>query len=203
MSAALSTAYRLQCGFEAYVSFCAQATGVDLRQAAWFSALPWAVMAAASIVAGRVADSLASNGLDTTRLRKLMQVGSRAVMCSRPTLCLYPPLFSRHPLSVCLGSCPLSIWTPFSVRLARNLSACDILLHQVGDWWLLALLLVAAEHRIHGPWGVAALPNLHQRRQRRCLPPGSRSGHKLLQPGWVSAQLPGERQGRQESRWPM
>ncbi|MQL76605.1 hypothetical protein Taro_008998 [Colocasia esculenta] len=46
---------------------------VDLRQAAWFSALPWAVMAVLGYSAGVISDMLIRSGLTVTFTRKLMQ----------------------------------------------------------------------------------------------------------------------------------
>lgn len=47
---------------------------VDLRQAAWFSAIPWAVMAALGYVGGLCSDLLIQSGLTVTLTRKIMQV---------------------------------------------------------------------------------------------------------------------------------
>ncbi|KAL6841581.1 hypothetical protein ACP4OV_028724 [Aristida adscensionis] len=46
---------------------------VNLKQAAWFSAIPWAVMAISGYVAGASADYLIKSGLSIVRVRKLMQ----------------------------------------------------------------------------------------------------------------------------------
>lgn len=46
---------------------------VDLRQAAWFSALPWAMMAILGYAAGAVSDRLIRNGTSVTSTRKIMQ----------------------------------------------------------------------------------------------------------------------------------
>ncbi|XP_078436422.1 phosphate transporter 4;3 isoform X2 [Wolffia australiana] len=46
---------------------------VDLRQAAWFSAGPWAVMAVLGYSAGVVSDLLIRRGMPVTATRKLMQ----------------------------------------------------------------------------------------------------------------------------------
>ncbi|CAA6669444.1 unnamed protein product [Spirodela intermedia] len=46
---------------------------VDLRQAAWFSAVPWAVMAILGYSAGVISDMLIRGGLAATSTRKLMQ----------------------------------------------------------------------------------------------------------------------------------
>eukprot|EP00850_Spirogloea_muscicola_P009453 SM000053S17410 [mRNA] locus=s53:212631:216025:+ [translate_table: standard] len=47
--------------------------GVDLRRAAWFSAVPWATMAAAGLIAGAISDELVSRRVSTTVIRKAMQ----------------------------------------------------------------------------------------------------------------------------------
>ncbi|KAJ0979603.1 hypothetical protein J5N97_015077 [Dioscorea zingiberensis] len=46
---------------------------VDLRQAAWFSALPWAMMAILGYAAGVVSDMLIRSGVSVTSTRKIMQ----------------------------------------------------------------------------------------------------------------------------------
>ncbi|TVU36472.1 hypothetical protein EJB05_18408, partial [Eragrostis curvula] len=46
---------------------------VNLREAAWFSALPWVMMAVLGYVAGVVSDSLIRNGTSITLTRKIMQ----------------------------------------------------------------------------------------------------------------------------------
>ncbi|MCO5592828.1 hypothetical protein L7F22_046831 [Adiantum nelumboides] len=47
--------------------------GVNLKQAAWFSALPWTMMAALGCVAGSCSDFLIGSGLSVTTVRKIMQ----------------------------------------------------------------------------------------------------------------------------------
>ncbi|PKA52000.1 putative anion transporter 3, chloroplastic [Apostasia shenzhenica] len=46
---------------------------VDLRQAAWFSALPWVMMAVLGYAAGYVSDMLIRRGVSITLTRKIMQ----------------------------------------------------------------------------------------------------------------------------------
>ncbi|ONK55105.1 uncharacterized protein A4U43_UnF7610 [Asparagus officinalis] len=46
---------------------------VDLRQAAWFSALPWAMMAMLGYAAGFISDMLIQSGRSVTSTRKVMQ----------------------------------------------------------------------------------------------------------------------------------
>eukprot|EP01018_Ginkgo_biloba_P034255 Gb_13176 [translate_table: standard] len=47
--------------------------GVNLKQAAWFSAIPWAMMAALGYVAGASSDFLVQSGFTVTFVRKIMQ----------------------------------------------------------------------------------------------------------------------------------
>lgn len=47
--------------------------GVNLKDAAWFSAVPWAMMAAVGFVAGASSDVLVQRGVSVTTTRKLMQ----------------------------------------------------------------------------------------------------------------------------------
>jgi len=50
-----------------------QVVGVNLAQASWMSALPWATMAVSGIFAGTLADSLIAKGWSVTTVRKLTQ----------------------------------------------------------------------------------------------------------------------------------
>lgn len=47
---------------------------MNLKQAAWFSAVPWATMAVSGYVAGAVSDFLIKAGYSITFVRKVMQV---------------------------------------------------------------------------------------------------------------------------------
>ncbi|MQL85009.1 hypothetical protein Taro_017529 [Colocasia esculenta] len=47
--------------------------GVDLKQAAWFSAVPWGLMGLSGFVAGSASDMLIRSGHPVTRVRKIMQ----------------------------------------------------------------------------------------------------------------------------------
>lgn len=47
--------------------------GVNLKDAAWFSAVPWAMMAAVGFIAGASSDFLVQSGVSLTTTRKLMQ----------------------------------------------------------------------------------------------------------------------------------
>lgn len=47
---------------------------VDLRQAAWFSAVPWSMMAVVGYYAGVWSDDLIRRGTSVTFTRKMMQV---------------------------------------------------------------------------------------------------------------------------------
>ena len=51
-----------------------QVLGVNLKEAAWFSAVPWAMMAAVGFVAGACSDFLVQHGVTVTTTRKIMQV---------------------------------------------------------------------------------------------------------------------------------
>ncbi|VAH07957.1 unnamed protein product [Triticum turgidum subsp. durum] len=46
---------------------------VNLKQAAWFSAIPWGVMALSGYVAGASADFMIKSGLSMVRIRKILQ----------------------------------------------------------------------------------------------------------------------------------
>lgn len=50
-----------------------QVLGVNLKDAAWFSAVPWAMMAAVGFIAGASSDFLVQSGVSLTTTRKLMQ----------------------------------------------------------------------------------------------------------------------------------
>ncbi|KAJ7517780.1 hypothetical protein O6H91_21G040400 [Diphasiastrum complanatum] len=47
--------------------------GVDLRKAAWFSAIPWTMMAVIGFVAGSCSDFLIQSGVKVSSVRKIMQ----------------------------------------------------------------------------------------------------------------------------------
>lgn len=47
--------------------------GVNLKDAAWFSAVPWAMKAAVGFVAGAISDVLVQRGVSVTTTRKFMQ----------------------------------------------------------------------------------------------------------------------------------
>lgn len=47
---------------------------MNLKQAAWFSAVPWGTMAVSGYVAGATSDSLIKAGYSLTLVRKIMQV---------------------------------------------------------------------------------------------------------------------------------
>jgi hypothetical protein len=56
------------------LQFLLQIYHVDLRQAAWFSAVPWAVMAIMGYFGGLWSDLLIQSGISVTLTRKIMQV---------------------------------------------------------------------------------------------------------------------------------
>lgn len=58
-----------------------QVYNVNLKQAAWFSAVPWGVMALSGYIAGASSDFMIKSGCRITKVRKLMQV----------RLTLFPP----------------------------------------------------------------------------------------------------------------
>jgi ACS family sodium-dependent inorganic phosphate cotransporter len=51
-----------------------QVFNVNLKQAAWFSAVPWGTMAISGYIAGVYSDSLIKAGYSLTVVRKIMQV---------------------------------------------------------------------------------------------------------------------------------
>lgn len=53
---------------------CCQVFNVNLKQAAWFSAVPWGTMAFSGYVAGAASDFLIKAGYSLTFVRKVMQV---------------------------------------------------------------------------------------------------------------------------------
>jgi hypothetical protein len=68
-----------------------QVYNVNLKQAAWFSAIPWAVMAVSGYVAGASADFLIKSGFSVGLVRKIMQVKkclgiALALLCSQNRL---------------------------------------------------------------------------------------------------------------------
>lgn len=61
--------------FELVCKCVLQVYNVDLRQAAWFSAVPWCMMALVGYFGGACSDTLIQRGLSITLTRKIMQVG--------------------------------------------------------------------------------------------------------------------------------
>lgn len=59
--------------------FLVQIFHVDLRQAAWFSAVPWSVMAIMGYFGGLWSDILIQSGISVTLTRKIMQVWHSSV----------------------------------------------------------------------------------------------------------------------------
>jgi ACS family sodium-dependent inorganic phosphate cotransporter len=55
---------------------------VNLKQAAWFSAVPWGTMAVSGYFAGTTSDYLIKAGLSLTLVRKIMQVPPLFLPCS-------------------------------------------------------------------------------------------------------------------------
>lgn len=60
-----------------------QVYNVNLKQAAWFSAVPWATMAMSGYLAGVASDFLINAGYPTIFVRKFMQVTFSALPCRR------------------------------------------------------------------------------------------------------------------------
>lgn len=60
--------------FMSYSNILFQVYHVDLRQASWFSAVPWSVMALTGYLGGLVSDMLIQSGTSVTLTRKIMQV---------------------------------------------------------------------------------------------------------------------------------
>lgn len=56
---------------------------MDLRHAAWFSAVPWAVMAIMNYLAGLWSDMMIQSGMSVTLTRKIMQVCCIAYIIKR------------------------------------------------------------------------------------------------------------------------
>ncbi|GAQ79523.1 phosphate transporter [Klebsormidium nitens] len=78
--------------------YFSQVLKADLRQAASFAALPWAVMAAAGYMAAVIADSLASKGFSVTAIRKIMQsIGNVG-----PAIAIFVMLSARTPTAASL-----------------------------------------------------------------------------------------------------
>lgn len=76
------------------VSFLLQIYRVDLRQAAWFSAVPWSMMAIVGYFAGAWSDILIQRGLSITMTRKIMQV------CPLCKLSVFIWIFNAHFLYI-------------------------------------------------------------------------------------------------------
>lgn len=54
---------------------------MNLKQAAWFSAVPWGTMAVSGYIAGAASDSLIKAGYSLTLVRKIMQVIHLSAIC--------------------------------------------------------------------------------------------------------------------------
>lgn len=66
---------------------------VDLRHAAWFSAVPWAVMAIMNYIAGLWSDMMIQSGISVTLTRKIMQ----SIGFVGPGLCLIGLATAKNP----------------------------------------------------------------------------------------------------------
>lgn len=60
--------------FLCLIFFLTQVYNVNLKQAAWFSAVPWGAMALSGYVAGATSDFMIKSGCSIINVRKIMQV---------------------------------------------------------------------------------------------------------------------------------
>ena len=77
-------------------AFLLQIYRVDLRQAAWFSAVPWSMMAIVGYFAGAWSDILIQRGLSVTMTRKIMQVFPFCLLSVFIWSCYAHFLYIRH-----------------------------------------------------------------------------------------------------------
>ncbi|KAH6814529.1 phosphate transporter 4 [Perilla frutescens var. frutescens] len=90
---------------------------VDLRQAAWFSAVPWSMMALTGYLAGVLSDMMIERGLSVTVTRKIMQ----SIGFFGPGLALIGLTMSRSPFIA-------SAWLTVAVGL-KAFSHCGFLVN--------------------------------------------------------------------------
>ncbi|XP_002966917.2 probable anion transporter 3, chloroplastic [Selaginella moellendorffii] len=81
--------------------------GVNLKQAAWFSAVPWATMAASGYFAGAWSDLMISSGMRALTVRKIMQ----SIGFLGPAVALIGLNSTRHPAIA-------STWLTIAVALS-------------------------------------------------------------------------------------
>ncbi|KAL0418983.1 UNVERIFIED_CONTAM: putative anion transporter 4, chloroplastic [Sesamum radiatum] len=90
---------------------------VDLRQAAWFSAVPWSMMALVGYVAGVLSDMMIESGISVTLTRKIMQ----SIGFIGPGLALIGLTMARTPFTA-------SAWLTLAVGL-KAFSHCGFLVN--------------------------------------------------------------------------
>ncbi|KAM7501834.1 hypothetical protein LguiB_000738 [Lonicera macranthoides] len=90
---------------------------VDLRQAAWFSAVPWSMMAVMGYFAGVWSDMLIQNGTSVTLTRKLMQ----SIGFIGPGIALIGLTMAKTPMAA-------SAWLTLAVGL-KSFSHCGFLVN--------------------------------------------------------------------------
>ncbi|GLT37641.1 hypothetical protein SLA2020_119450 [Shorea laevis] len=90
---------------------------VDLRQAAWFSAVPWSMMALTGFLAGMWSDLLIKNGTSVTLTRKIMQ-----------SIGFLGPSFSLIGLTAAKRPFVASAWLSLAVGL-KSFSHCGFLVN--------------------------------------------------------------------------
>ncbi|KAK3026321.1 hypothetical protein RJ639_041009 [Escallonia herrerae] len=90
---------------------------VDLRQAAWFSAVPWSMMALMGYFAGVWSDMLIQNGTSVTLTRKIMQ----SIGFIGPGIALVGLTLAKSPLTA-------SAWLTLAVGL-KSFSHCGFLVN--------------------------------------------------------------------------
>lgn len=90
---------------------------VDLRQAAWFSAVPWTMMALTGFFAGMWSDMLIKNGTSVTLTRKIMQ-----------SIGFIGPGIALIGLALAKGPFTASAWLSLAVGL-KSFSHCGFLVN--------------------------------------------------------------------------
>ncbi|XAR60699.1 hypothetical protein NMG60_11034175 [Bertholletia excelsa] len=90
---------------------------VDLRQAAWFSAVPWSMMALLGYFAGVVSDTLVQSGVSVTITRKIMQ----SIGFMGPGIALIGLTMAKRPSTA-------SAWLTLAVGL-KSFSHCGFLVN--------------------------------------------------------------------------
>ncbi|KAI3750140.1 hypothetical protein L2E82_20766 [Cichorium intybus] len=90
---------------------------VDLRQAAWFSAVPWSMMAIVGYFAGVFSDKLIQSGMTVTLTRKIMQ----SIGFIGPGIALIGLIMAKNPVIA-------SAWLTLAVGL-KSFSHCGFLVN--------------------------------------------------------------------------